>query len=78
MGIKVIATAKGYYGHFREPGDEFEVEDKDAFHDSWMERADGKPSKRVNVPQAQTTGNNPLGGKPHSGSDSLPNPADLT
>lgn len=62
MGIKVIATKQGYYGHFREVGDEFEVEDKNAFHDSWMEKLDGKGSvNRARAIQAQTTGNNPIG-----------------
>jgi hypothetical protein len=78
MGIKVIAIAKGYYGQFRESGDEFEIADDEAFHESWMERADGKPMKRAKAAQPQTTGNNPIGGKPHSGADNLPNPADLT
>lgn len=62
MGIKVIAIAQGYYGHFREAGDEFEVENEQAFHESWMERADGKgAAKRARAIQSQTTGNNPAG-----------------
>lgn len=64
MGIKVIATVPGYYGHYREPGDEFEIDDEQAFHHSWMERADGKPMKRPKVAAPQTTGNNPAGALP--------------
>jgi hypothetical protein len=69
MSIKVIATAPGYYGHYRESGDEFEVADEQALHHSWMERADGKQIKRPKVAQPQvaqpqTTGNNPAGALP--------------
>lgn len=64
MGIKVIATARGYHGQFREPGDEFEVENEQAFSDKWMEKLDGKRVKRIAGPSAQTTGNNPIGGTP--------------
>jgi hypothetical protein len=78
MGIKVIAVAKGYYGHLREVNDEFEIENEEAFHDSWMERTDGKLTRRAKAAQMQATGNNPIGGKPHNGADDLPNPADLT
>ncbi|SAL47450.1 hypothetical protein AWB74_02133 [Caballeronia arvi] len=62
MGIKVIATAQGYHGQFREVGDEFEVENEEAFSDKWMEKLDGKRTKRIAGSQAQTTGNNPIGG----------------
>lgn len=72
MGIKVVAIAKGYYGQFREPGDEFEVADEEAFHDSWMERLDGKAAKRTKATTPQTTGNNPVGAKPYNGADTLP------
>lgn len=61
MGIKVIAIVPGYYGHYRESGDEFEIADEQALHHSWMERADGKQIKRPKVAQPQTTGNNPAG-----------------
>ena len=65
MGIRVIATVPGYYGHFREPGDKFEIADEQAFHGSWMERDDGKTAaKRAKQIQAQTTGNNPAGALP--------------
>jgi hypothetical protein len=66
MGIKVIAHAPGYYGHYREVGDEFEVADEQALHHSWMERADGKQIKRPKVAQPQTTGNNPAGALPRN------------
>ena len=62
MGIKVIAIARGYHGQFREPGDEFEIENEEAFSDKWMEKLDGKRTKRIANSQAQTTGNNPAGG----------------
>jgi len=78
MSIKVIAIAKGYHGQFREPGDEFEIANAAAFSDTWMERADGRQGKRPQGVPPQTTGNNPIGGKPHAGNDDLPNPADLT
>lgn len=64
MGIKVIAIVPGYYGHYREPGDEFEIADEQAFHHSWMERADGKQMKRPKVATPQATGNNPAGALP--------------
>lgn len=64
MSIKVIAIAPGYYGHFREQGEEFEVENAEAFHDSWMEKIDGKRTKKFAGTQAQTTGNNPMGALP--------------
>lgn len=66
MSIKVIATAPGYYGHYRESGDEFEVADEQALHPSWMERSDGKQIKRPKVAQPQTTGNNPAGALPRN------------
>jgi hypothetical protein len=69
MGIKVIAIEKGVYGHFREPGDEFEIADESLFSETWMERADGKPVKRAKKNEVTgTTGNNPIGAMP-------PNPA---
>lgn len=65
MGIKVIATAPGYYGQFRETGAEFEIDDEAAFHDSWMDRADGKSQKRK-AAQMNMTGNNPAGALPRN------------
>lgn len=64
MGIKVIALVPGYYGHYREPGDEFEIANEQAFSDTWMEKLDGKRTKRIAGNQAQTTGNNPAGALP--------------
>lgn len=61
MGIKVIAIAKGYLGQFREVGDEFEIDDESAFSDKWMEKLDGKRTKRIAGSLSQTTGNNPIG-----------------
>lgn len=78
MGIKVIAIARGYHGQLREAGDEFEIENETAFAGVWMEKLDGKRSKRLAGLQSQATGNNPIGAKPHTGMDDLPNPADLT
>jgi hypothetical protein len=66
MGIKVIATAPGYYGRYREVNDEFEVADEQALHPSWMERSDGKAIKRPKVAQPQATGNNPAGALPRN------------
>jgi hypothetical protein len=72
MGIKVIAIEKGVYGHFREPGDEFEIASESLFSETWMERLDGKgaPTKRgaKKGEVTGTTGNNPIGAMP-------PNPA---
>lgn len=46
--MKVIATAKGYFGQMREPGDEFEVPD-DTKKASWFVKvkadSDEKPAK---------------------------------
>lgn len=64
MGIKVIAIVPGYYGHYREPGDEFEIENEQAFHASWMEKLDGKRTKKFAGARAETTGNNPAGALP--------------
>ncbi|MDR5772081.1 MULTISPECIES: hypothetical protein [unclassified Caballeronia] len=72
MSIKVIATRAGYYGSYREPGDEFEIADEQAFHDSWMEKIDGKRTKRIAGAGVQTTGNNPVGAsKPNPELDPL-------
>lgn len=68
MGIKVQATRQGLYGHFREVGDQFEIADEQAFHDSWMEKLDknGRAVPNKNTPrpgvQAMSTGNNPITG----------------
>lgn len=68
MGIKVQAFRQGYYGHFREPGDQFEVADEHAFHESWMEKVgkDGRAIPNKNTPrpgvQAMSTGHNPATG----------------
>jgi hypothetical protein len=82
MGIPVRAIERGYYGHFRDPHDdsaEFEVE-KEADLADWMERLDGKGVKRHAGQRAapQTTGNNPIGGKPTKQIGDLPDPADIT
>lgn len=69
MGIKVIATRQGLYGHFREPGDEFEIADEQAFSDSWMEKLDknGRPIPNKNTPRpaatAHSTGHAPALGR---------------
>lgn len=76
MGIKVIAHRAGFYGQYREPGTEFEIADEEAFHDSWMDRADGKAQKRK-AAQINATGNNPAGAKPSTQANDLPDPADL-
>jgi hypothetical protein len=46
--MKVIATAKGYFGQVREPGDEFEVPDNTG-KSSWFERV--KKSKHADADQ---------------------------
>lgn len=55
MGIKVKATARGFYGQLREKGEEFEVADKTALG-TWMEpigktakAEDGKTDKGENA-----------------------------
>lgn len=77
MGIKVIAHRPGFYGQYREVNDEFEVANEEAFHDSWMDRADSKAQKRK-VAQINATGNNPAGAKPSTQANELPDPADLS
>lgn len=68
MGIKVQAFRAGLYGHFREPGDQFEIADEQAFSDTWMEKVDktGRAIPNKNSPrpavQANSTGNNPITG----------------
>lgn len=62
MSIKVIATAKGYYGQFRDVGDEFEIADEQAFSDKWMDKLGAARTKRISGGQTNSTGNNPLGG----------------
>ncbi len=36
--ISVVATATGFYGELRKPGDTFVIKDEQAFSDSWMEK----------------------------------------
>jgi hypothetical protein len=46
--VKVRATAKGFYGYFREPGDVFEIAERDQFSARWMEaveKSEPKPAK---------------------------------
>ena len=68
MGIKVQAFRAGYYGQYREPGDQFEIADEHAYHDSWMEKVDknGRAIPNKNAPrpgvQAMSTGHNPATG----------------
>lgn len=76
MGIPVRALERGYYGQFRDPHDdsaEFEVAKEEDLAD-WMERLDGKGAKRNTGkrPPAETTGNNPIGGKPRESMNDLP------
>ena len=42
MALKVNAIAAGLYGHYRVPGEHFELKDEKHFHDSWMEKVDAK------------------------------------
>ena len=44
--IRVKATAKGYFGQLREPGDEFEIPDEKALG-NWMEVVEEKPARRA-------------------------------
>lgn len=37
MGLKVKATARGYYGDLMDEGREFEIADLGAFSKNWME-----------------------------------------
>ncbi len=52
MGIKVVATKRGYYGQLIEPGQMFEIAKKEDFADSsktggWMKLFDVKNAKGV-------------------------------
>lgn len=40
--IKVVATAPGYYGCYRDAGDPFEITDKKHFSHRWMADIEGK------------------------------------
>ncbi len=46
--MKVIATAKGYYGSkVREPGEEFGLRDEAHFSKSWMQPAAGEAALKA-------------------------------
>lgn len=45
MAIQVKATARGFYGSLREPGDTFTIRDEKAFSKRWMERLSADPAK---------------------------------
>lgn len=42
MTIKVVATAPGYYGCYRDIGDKFGITDKKQFSHNWMADIEGK------------------------------------
>lgn len=44
--MKVIATARGYYGHLREPGDVFDVEDGSKA--TWFKPPTKKEAEKAN------------------------------
>lgn len=45
MGIKVIATQRGYYGQLIEEGQLFEIEKEVSFSKRWMKRFEPKEDK---------------------------------
>ena len=47
--MKVRAKQRGFYETMREPGEEFEISDKQAFSDAWMEeiKKPGRPRKEA-------------------------------
>lgn len=45
MAIKVCAKFAGYYGEYREPGDEFEIQDEKHFSKNWMTKVDAEETK---------------------------------
>ena len=45
MGLKVKATARGYYGDLIEEGREFEIADLAAYSKHWMEPIGWKPEE---------------------------------
>jgi len=47
MAITVEATQRGYYGNLREPGDRFDIVDKQAFSTKWMRRVSDKATAEV-------------------------------
>ncbi len=69
MAIRVKATARGYYGQLREPGDVFDVPDRAAVG-SWMaplDAADAAPERgrkgRVAPPEPEAAPAQPKGGE---------------
>lgn len=52
--IKVVATEPGFFGCYRNEGDEFEIE-KESQKGKWMKRADDKPWSDGEVPKAKET-----------------------
>lgn len=47
MGIKVVATARGVHGAFREPGDQFEISHAREFAPEWMECEQSKDAEKI-------------------------------
>lgn len=52
MGIKVRANAVGYYGHLRQPGDEFEIESKEQLG-AWMDMVKTTKTKAAAAEQVE-------------------------
>lgn len=45
--MRVKATRQGFYGHFREENDEFDIESDSDFSDSWMTNLVDQPETPV-------------------------------
>jgi len=50
MGIKVVATRRGYYGQLLEPGHLFEIPEEKFFNEKWMKKFDDKKDKAKRAP----------------------------
>ena len=50
MGIKVVATRRGYYGQLLEPGQLFEIPNEKFFNEKWMKKFEEKKDKAKPAP----------------------------
>jgi len=53
---RVRATQQGFYGHFREIGDEFDIEGKEAFSENWMVKVKAGKAPASEEPEDELSG----------------------
>lgn len=55
MAIKVCAKAPGYFGEYREPGDEFEIQSEKQFSQNWMTKVESDEGKQKGQGKAKAS-----------------------